>query len=74
MLCSFNFSNLKALANIAYAEQLAAYGAIPKLLAEKIIASLSKCTPFFIVIIGGSYASGTAKKKLRHRHCYNYGK
>lgn len=62
MLCSFNFNSLKALANIAYAEQTAAYSSIPKLLAEKITASLSRCTPFFIFMAGGSYAAGTAKK------------
>ena len=62
LLCSFNFSNWKAIAHLAYSESLASHNAIPKLLAEKIIDLLSKCTPFFILIVGGSYAAGSAKK------------
>ncbi|MBU2638150.1 MAG: nucleotidyltransferase domain-containing protein [Nanoarchaeota archaeon] len=62
ILCSFNLSSAKAIANIAYAEKLACISRAPMQLAEKIIASLSKCTPFFIIIIGGSYAAGTVKK------------
>ncbi|MDI6737916.1 MAG: nucleotidyltransferase domain-containing protein [Nanoarchaeota archaeon] len=62
LLCSFNFRSHRAIAHLAYAENLAGSNAIPELLAAKLVDSLAKCTPFFILMIGGSYAAGTARK------------
>ena len=62
LVCRYDFEDPAALTYLLYSERLTGYEKVPKDLISKILKSLSRCTPYFILIVGGSYAENRARK------------
>jgi len=62
LVCKYNLEDSAALTYLIYSERLTGYDRIPKDLIFKILKSLTKCTPYFILIVGCSYAESKARK------------